>query len=188
MLRQWSVDTLHFPYAFPYKTVIEWDKAMGTGGYLNPDGSWDLPKIGVATSYIKTYGFQIDTLKNPRIRDFDEIVEVAKKKGMKLVFNLLAENVQYADSLVGKDLVFLMQQNRKLLVDRYTKKGVLVVDNFELVNGKDYIDQNWTTEHYKERGRKAIAKNLAKHLEQLYPGKYLDPEYGNNQLKKLSYF
>lgn len=171
---QWEKEELKFPYAFKYKNVIEWDQAMGNGTYTNADGSWDLPKIGLACSYIKTYAFQIDPKTNPRIKDFDNIVKVCKEKHLNLVFNLLAENVQYADSLVGKDLTYLMRQNCKFLMDRYNKNGVMVVNNLELVNGKDYSDQTWTTEHYKQRGRQRIAKNLAVHLKEKYPNQFID--------------
>jgi hypothetical protein len=80
----------------------------------------------------------------------------------------MAENVQYADSLVGKDLVFLMKQNRDLLMKRYNHDGVTVVDNLELICGYDYIDQNWTTEHYNQRGRMKIAQHLARALKPFY--------------------
>jgi hypothetical protein len=36
-----------------------------------------------------------------------------------------------------------------------------VVDNLELVSGKEFTDQTWTTEHYGYKGRMVIAKNLA---------------------------
>ena len=165
-------DTLKFRYDFKYKTTHEWDSAIANGTYKNEDGSWNMPKIQLACCYIKVYGFQIDTLTNPRIRDFDNIVKLCKKKNLHLVFNLLAENIQYADSLVGKDLVLLMQQNRDLLMSRYNEDGVLVADNLELVCGKDYIDQNWATEHYKQRGRISIAHNLSESLKQIYPKEY----------------
>ncbi|UPT67594.1 MAG: hypothetical protein M0D57_02665 [Sphingobacteriales bacterium JAD_PAG50586_3] len=84
----------------------------------------------------------------------------AKKKNINVVFNLLAENTQYADSLVGPVLVNLMRENRDLLIKRYTAQGAIVVDNLELVNGHDYIDQNWTTEHYNQTGRWIIARNV----------------------------
>jgi hypothetical protein len=171
---QWAREQLVFPYPFKYKNVIDWNRAMAYGGYLKPDGTWDTPKIELACHYIKTYGFQINTSTNPRIKDFDEIVNVCKAKKINVVFNLLAENVQHADSLVGKDLIFLMKQNRDLLVDRYSKMGVIVVDNLELVNDKEFIDQNWTTEHYKENGRKIIAKNLAEKMKKIYPANFVN--------------
>jgi hypothetical protein len=173
-LAQISSDPLNFPYPFKYKTAHEWDGAMANGGYVNPDGSWNMPKIELACHYIKTYGFQINTETNPRIKDFDEIVKVCRHKNIRLVFNLLAENIQYADSLVGKDLVFLIKQNRDLLVKRYNKDGVVVADNLELVCGKDYIDQNWTTEHYNQWGRMRVARNLANSLKTIYPKEFTD--------------
>ncbi|MDF2437835.1 MAG: hypothetical protein K0Q95_2211 [Bacteroidota bacterium] len=172
MLDQWEKDELKFPYPFKYKNVREWDKGMADGGFILADGSWDQPKIDLACHYIKAYAFQIDTLNNPRLRDFDEIVEVCKEKDLNIVFNLLAENVQYADSLVGKDLIYLMHQTRDLLVKRYTSKGVLVVDNLEKVNGKDFVDQHWTTEHYNQIGRKAVGDNLANGLKKFYLKEY----------------
>lgn len=174
MKLQWERDELKFPYPFKYRNVIEWDKGMANGGYLNADGSWDMPRIELACHYIKTYAFQIDEKTNPRIKDFDEIVKTCKEKHLNLVFNLMAENVQYADSLVGKDLLYLIHQNVDLLMKRYNKDGVIVVNNLDLVEGIDYIDQNWTTEHYKQRGRQRIAKNLAIHLKQLYPDKFVE--------------
>ena len=162
--QNWSKNKINVPEEFPYKNVRQWDNAMGNGTYLLPNGDWDIPKISLACSYIKTYAFSIDTLNNPRIKDFDEIVNVAKQKKLKLIFHLLAENVQYADSLVGKELHHIMHENKQLLIDRYTRKGAIVVNSFELVNGKDFIDQNWTTEHYNQNGRWILAKNVLKQI------------------------
>lgn len=177
MKAQWAREELKFPYPFKYKNVIDWDKGMANGGYLNADGSWDLPRIELACHYIKTYAFQINEQTNPRIKDFDEIVNVCKTKKLNLVFNLMAENTQYADSLVGKDLMYLINQNVDLLVKRYNKDGVIVVNNLNLVDGLDYIDQNWTTEHYKQKGRQRIAENLANHLKKLYPEKFVEKQH-----------
>lgn len=166
-LTQLKTDPLNFPHQFKYKTAYQWDSAMAYG-------AWGVPKVQLGCHYIKAYGFQINTETNPRIKDLDKIVRLCKQKNVKLVFNLLAENIQYADSLVGKDLVFLMKQNRDLLMNRYNKDGVLVVDNLELVCGKDYIDQDWTTEHYNQTGRMKIAKNLAKSLKTIYSKEFKD--------------
>lgn len=160
----WASLKLNVPKNFPYKTVRQWDNAMATGTYLLPNGDWDMPKITLACHYIKTYAFPIDVKSNPRIKDFDEIVNIAKQKNLKLIFHLLAENVQYADSLVGKELVNIMYQNQELLIERYHKNGVTVVNSFELVNGLDFIDQDWTTEHYNQTARLTLAKNVLKYL------------------------
>ena len=155
---QWRNEELNFPYPFPYATTDDWDGAMGLTGTFT-DGQID-SKTGLACGFIKSYGWQIDTLTNPRIQDFNEIVEIANDRGWNLVFNLMAENVEKAETLVGKDLVYLMEYNRKLLAEYYTRKGVVVVDNLDIIENKYFIDQTWTTEHYTEEGRMRIAEQV----------------------------
>lgn len=164
---QWTHDTLRFPFPHPYATVRAWDNFMANGYYKNADSSWNMDKIALACHYIKGYAFQIDTLTNPRIKDFDALVNLAAQKKVKLVLNLMAENIAYADSLVGYPLVYLMKQNRDLLVNRYTSRGAVVVDNLELIPGPLFIDQNWTTEHYFYEGRDLIARNTSLHLKKV---------------------
>lgn len=172
-----ETDTLKFPYTFPYAQVMQWDKAMAEKGIKNSDGTLNYPLTELACHYVKTYGFQIDTLTNPRIKDFDKIVALAKKRNWNLVFNLLAENVEKANELVGKDLIFLIKQNRDLLFERYNKNNVLVVNSLESVSDSEYIDRNWTTEHYAEKGRKIIAKQVAEKLKKFYPDNYVAVSY-----------
>ena len=162
MWKQWMFDTLNVKgIQFPYPTIKTWCEVPK---FVKPDGSEDMPKRTLADHYIKAYAFVLDE-NNPRVKDCDALVKWSKKTGKKLVFNLLAENTDYADSLVGPELVALMRYNRDYLVKRYQRDGVVVVDNLELVDGKDYIDQNWTTEHYIYRGRKAIADKVSFILE-----------------------
>lgn len=78
---------------------------------LNEDGSKNSEATVLACHYIKTYAFQIDTIQNPRIKDFDNIVALAKKRNWNLVFNLMAENIDKAESLVGNELVSFIKQN-----------------------------------------------------------------------------
>ena len=174
MLAQLTAEVLVMPDGFAYKTAHEWDAAMANGGWRKDDKSWDMPKIELACHYIKTYAFQIHPETNPRVKDFDDIVKLCEKKKLHLVFNLLAENIEYADSLVGKDLIFLLKQNRDFLVKRYQQGEVQVVDNLEQVCGKDFIDKNWTTEHYVQNGRMRIAQNLAHSLKSIYPSDFKD--------------
>lgn len=175
--KQWVNDKLQFPYEFSHKDVMEWDRWMSYNGILNKSGEIDQARTELACHYIKAYGFQIDTLKNPRIADFDHIVELARERGWSLVFNLMAENMEKASELVGEDLIFLMNQNRELLKQYYRSKGVLVVDNLSSVEDKQFTDQNWTTEHYGEKGRKTVAKNVASALKILYPDQFRDAGY-----------
>ena len=165
---KWKNEKFVFPYPFKYKNVLEWDKVIFHDGIKNPDGTKNQELTELADSYVKTYAFQIDTLTNPRIKDFDDIVSLSKKRNWHLVFNLMAENTERAKELIGDDLIFLIKQNRDLLVNRYNKNGVIVADNLELIPDEQYIDRNWTTEHYAEKGRKGIAKNVADSLKQFY--------------------
>jgi len=181
----WQFNTLHFPYSFPYKNVKEWDRAKAIEGVKKEDGSYDEMLTQLACHFIKNYAFQIDTLKNPRIKDFDRIVKLAQKRGWNLVFNLMAENVEMADNLVGKDLVFLMKQNRDLLVDYYQRKGVLVADNLTAVEDKEFIDRAWPTEHYAEQGRKMVARNVAQSLKKLHADYYRDVQYFTQKAREF---
>ncbi len=173
MLEQWKNTPLLFPFAFPFKSTADWDYAMAQGHYKKSDGTWDKEKNILACHYIKAYAFNLND-QNPRVKDFDEIVMYCAKNRINLYLNLMAENIDYADSLVGKELVFLMKQNRDFIVKRYSKRTCVVIDNLDLVRGKDFIDQNWTTEHYAYKGRMAIAKNLALNLKKQFVKEYKD--------------
>ncbi len=162
--RKWEKSTFQLPFPFEFKNVIEWDNWMANTGKKDENGNIDHEKTILACHYIKTYAFQIDTLSNPRIKDFDEIIELAQQRGWNLVFNLMAENTEKAQELVGDDLIYIINKNAQILEDYYTRKGVLVVNNLNAVEDNQFIDRNWTTEHYAEKGRKIVAKNVAEHL------------------------
>ena len=155
----WKDDKINWPFDFPYDNIYDWDVAMGNGGWLNEDGSWDMPKIQLGTQQIKQFGFDIKE-DNPRIQDFDGIVKTCNEKSLMLVFNILAENIDAVDSLVGEELVFLMKRNRDFLMERYQGQNVLVVDNLELVRDASFTDRDFPTEHYDQRGRMDVAMNL----------------------------
>lgn len=171
MRNQWANECLTFPYPFPYKTTAEWDDAMAETGIKDENGKID-PVTDLACNYIKAFALNVDTLTNPRIKDFDDIILLAKERGWNLVFNFLGENIQKADELVGKDLTFLMQQNHDLLVDYYQRKDVVIIDNFDAIDDAYFIDKHWTTEHYTEEGRSTVAKNVALGLRRFFPKSY----------------
>jgi len=170
----WKREKLSFPYEFHVNNAYDWDAYLCNAGVKNPDGSYNQGLTELGCHYIKTYAFQIDTNNNPRIKDFDNIVLLAKKNHWDLVFNLLGENIQRAAELTDKEVVYLIKQNRDLLVKRYNKNGVIVVDNLETVNNDQYLDVNWTSEHYGEIGRNAVAKIVADSLRKIYPKEYVD--------------
>ena len=172
----WREDPLVFPYAFEWDNVYQWDSATAWRGLHNYEGEYDSRWTELACHYIKSYGFQIRD-DNPRLKDFDDIVALSRKRGWHLVFNLMAENVDKANEYVGKELMYLMKQNHDYLLNRYGNlEGVTVVDNLNLVRDVNFIDQDWTTEHYYEEGRRIIARNVAEALKAYYPDEYREVE------------
>lgn len=177
IFKKWRADTFHLPFPFPYTNVKSWDSAMAWTGIKDKEGKYDQKATELACHYIKAYGFQIDTLTNPRIQSFNDIIALAKERHWHVVFNLMAENVEKAQNLVGDTLVYMMQQNAQLLKAYYGRKGVLVVDNLDDVADHQFIDQEWTTEHYKEIGRQTIAKKVALALRKWYAKDFVPYQY-----------
>jgi len=161
----WKKNTLTFPKKTPYQNTKEWDDHMYEVGITDSLGNRNWEATELACHYVKAYSFQIDLETDQRIKDFEEIIDYGASRGWKVVFNLLAENTDKALELVGDDLLFLMEQNRQLLIDHFEQKGAIVVDNLSSVRNQCFIDQNWTTEHYNEIGRKKIAANIANVIE-----------------------
>ena len=176
---KWRKDEFHLPYDFKFKNVIEWDNWMVSTGINDTIGNYDKKQTELACNYIKTYAFQIDTLNNPRIKDFNDIIELAHKRKWNLVFNLLAENTEKAKELAGKDLIYLIDENANILEEYYKRKGVTVVNNLNMVESEQFIDQNWTTEHYAEKGRKIIAQNVAEALKEWHADYFTKVNYEN---------
>lgn len=156
----WTKTPLCFPYPFPYKTTREWNRAIAYEGVKDSLGNHDQAMTELTSHFIKNYAFQIHD-DNPRVKDFDRIVKLAEKRGWKLVFNIMAENTDRAQELVGDDLLFLMRENAAYLIKRYEAQGVTVVNNLEAVRDKEFIDRSWPTEHYYEEGRRIIAREVA---------------------------
>ena len=174
--QHWREDPLVFPFEFEWDNVYQWDSATAWQGRNNYEGQYDSKWTELTCHYIKSYGFQIRD-DNPRVKDFDDIVALCRKRGWHLVFNLMAENVDKVNGMVGKELMYLMKQNHDYLMNRYGNlEGVTVVDNFNLVRDVNFIDQDWTTEHYYEEGRRIIAKNVAEALKAFYLNEYHDPD------------
>lgn len=152
---------------FEYDNVLRWDSAMAWQTWLNENPNLSKNNIGLACHYIKNFAFNIDTLTNERIHDFDKIMDIAKQKDYTIIFNLLDENTEEAERLVGDNLMNLIESNRRLLMDRYTKKGAIMVDNLYSVPDSCFIDRNWPTEHYNQAGKDLIASELAKVIRSL---------------------
>ncbi|MBK8848495.1 MAG: DUF4843 domain-containing protein [Bacteroidetes bacterium] len=182
----WRNEKLKLPPSIPATNTYDWDSLMNYRGVLNADSTRNNALTDLACNYIKTFAFNIDTANNVRIKDFDAIVKLANERGWNLYFNLMAENVFMADSLVGDELVKIIRENRNLLMQRYNCNGVTVIDNLELVPSDEYIDVDWTTEHYAQQGRQIIAANVANHLRKQYPRQFATPQ--PKPIEKLTTF
>ena len=62
---------------------------------------------------------------------------------------------------MDKDLVNLMKSNKKWLLDRYTAKGVELVDCFDNVTDSCFTERHFPSEHYNQVGRMTVAKAVA---------------------------
>ncbi|NLF42774.1 MAG: DUF4843 domain-containing protein, partial [Bacteroidales bacterium] len=72
---------------------------------------------------------------------------------------------------------YMINENAKTLVNYYQNRGVSVVNNLNAVENEQFVDQNWTTEHYAEKGRKTIARNVAEALKTWYNDYYEKTDY-----------
>ena len=172
--KKWKEDTFDLPFDFQFADVMEWDDWMAYHGKKDKNGKYDQGQTELACHFIKAYGFQLDTNNNPRMHDFDKIIALAKQRNWNLVFNLLAENTEKAEDLVGEDLLYMINDNVQKLEKHFSNRGAIVVNNIDIVEDEQFIDQNWTTEHYAEKGRRIIAKNVAESLKEWHGDYYVD--------------
>jgi len=164
MKTAWKNEKFTIP-DFEYNNVVEWDSAMAWQTWLNVNSNLNEENLPLASHYIKNFAFSIDTLNNERIEDLNSIVNIGSEKGYKVIFNLLGENTEEAEKLVGKELIYLMEKNRSLLVNYYTSRGVIVVDNFYEIPDSCFVDRSWPTEHYNYQGKRIVAENIKKAIE-----------------------
>lgn len=177
--KAWGKETFDLGENSKYSTVNEWDKSLYQEGKLNADGTRNQELTELACHYVKSYAFDLDTLNNPRIKDFNKIIDYSKKMNWNIVFNLMAENIDRGVEMAGPEMGMLIQRNRDLLVSYFERRGVLVVDNLELVEDENYLDRDWTTEHYNELGRQSIARHLANELKNFHQEGFEEVEFGH---------
>ena len=135
--------TLKLPYYFPYHNASEWDHAIGSQDHLFNGQKVSMDTIVLTCHYIK---------------DLDKIVKLCKRRGWKLVFHILADNMDQIKTLAGPDLEFLMKQNAQYIVNRYAPKGVTLVNNQYMVRDHDFFEREFPTEHYNQNGRRIVAE------------------------------
>lgn len=145
----------------PYHTATEWDRGLADS--LNAVGT-DEATVSMATHYVKCFACRIDE-NNPRVRDLDCIVRLCERRHWQPVFLILPDNEEQIDEMVGHGLVELLHRNAAFIVQRYTPKGVTVVNCQGMVADADFRDRDYPTEHYRMAGRQAIAEALAQAIE-----------------------
>jgi hypothetical protein len=171
---KWSLDTIKsLGPDFPYKTVIDWDKAIAKGTtFKKADNTLDYDKIGFACNIVKAFAFEIDTASHPRIADLDAIVALAQDRNWELVFHILPEDFEKANSMVGKNVSKLLENNKNIIIDRYQKnKKIEVIDNLFLLD-RSFFYESYPTEHYTSYGKYLIAETLAEYLKKNYSKQY----------------
>ncbi len=165
----WTYDTLRLANdssTFDYPTVRRWCEVVK---FPDSTGAENMPLRILADQNIKVYGFEVDE-HNPMVQWCDEIVAVARQKGIHLFFSLLPENIQQSEELAGRNLAQLMRQNRDYLVHRYAVDGVTVINNLELIDDIHFLDREvFPTEHYDQFGREAIADQVSRAVVRVAP-------------------
>jgi hypothetical protein len=169
-----------------YSCVKKWDEAIDSIGYKNSVGNIDWELTALAAANVKNFAFDLKD-SNPRIQDFDKIVELAKKHKWNLVLSIMPENLENAEKLVGKELVELMVKNKNYLLNRYKNENVTVIDNLDAVAHGLYIDQDFPTEHYAEKGRKHVAQDISAAIKPTFSNSYVE-QVGAKTGKRIYFF
>ena len=167
----WKTEKFKIPN-FQYENVHNWDSAMAWQEWMNRNPHLNEENIPLACHYIKNFAFEINPTTNERIADFDEFMKISVSKNFTVIFNILAENMEQVNKLVGQELIYLMEKNRDFLIDRYERQGAIVVDNLYAIPYSMFVDRDWPTEHYTREGKAIIAKNIAQYLKQIIKQKH----------------
>lgn len=148
---------------FPYHNASEWDHAISGPGTLHNGSRPSSDTIALTCHHIKHFAYELDE-NNPRIKDLDKIAKLCQQRGWKLVFNILSENTDQINALVGSELTWLMERNVQYIIQRYESQDVIVVNNLYEVRDSDFFERDFPTEHYTQTGRMTIARNIAEQL------------------------
>lgn len=165
MHHAWETDSFNIP-GFQFHTVDKWDSAMAWQHFVEINPYLTVEQIPLAAHYVKNFAFEIDTLTNERIHDFDAIMDWADERGVQVIFPLLGENMEEGRKLAGDELIYLMEKNRQLLKERYRRKGAIVVDVMDDIPDSNFVDRHWPTEHYDKEGKAIVAEKIAEALEE----------------------
>jgi hypothetical protein len=163
-------EILKFPFESRINTTGKWLKAYNTR-YLPPEQRL---KQESTAGFIRALAFNIDTLNNPRIRDYDKILAYCKSRNLNVVFLLVPEDISRIESLAGKELSYLIHTNRELLVNRYRNKGAHVVDCLQSPAPEGFYGPQYKRVAFTSAGRQTLAKRLASEISLIYPEAFIE--------------
>ncbi|MFK7757182.1 MAG: hypothetical protein AB8B53_09655 [Flavobacteriales bacterium] len=166
MLSAYRTEKFEIPN-FKYNNIHDWDSAMAWGEWKDANPHLYKENLPLAASYIKNYAFSIDTLTNERLYDFDQIMNEADARDYKVVFNILDFNHEEGFKLVGPELKYLTDQTRDFLINRYEKRGALMVNNLYSISDSCFTDRVWPTEHYSLAGKEKVANKVAREMNKM---------------------
>jgi hypothetical protein len=124
-------------------------------------------------AFVNEFMFVIDE-DNPRLKDLQKIIDYGKQNAVRVVFHILPESRGYAESLVGSQLLEIMDNNVLFLEKFLQAEKAEYINNYKRSTYLDYTDQFYPTEHVNWQTRSAIAYSIAK---------YLDKTADKNRLK-----
>jgi len=142
------------PYNDHRKTIFHWFRHLEKQ-YMGPPG--------MAGEYVKKFAVWIEA-PNPRLKQYDDMVEFCREHHIRLIFVLYGENVEEINKLVGKDLLDIMYRNVDFLTKRYSNETSEVVSCFDKIPDSAWYERDFVTEHYRVNGRQIIANAIVKQL------------------------
>ena len=176
-LNEWKTDSIYFNGKYPAKTVLDWELSLINNlKIFTLEGNLDKERTYFACNLVKMLALQIDTAKNARIKNLDEIVRIAKKRKWNLVFVILPEEYDKSAEMVGEELTMLLDSTANMLKKRYQKEDIILVDNMKLLTS-NYFYEVYPTEHYLSSGKAYVAEEIAKAIKPIYPDKFIAVTY-----------
>lgn len=152
---EYSEKFLELPFGGSHRTIKTWCDSLFR---VNKDSEEGM-------TMIRHFAFEINE-ENIQLERFDLITAWAKENKIPLIFVILPENVEKMERLVSPDLSNLVKKNALYLEDRYSKKGVHVLNLFDKAPEEIFFE-SFPTEHYRSPGRAIIASAIAKEIRKI---------------------
>ena len=181
-------DTIHLPQFNIKQNILDWDSTLSfTLKFVKTNRINDLNKNGFACNIVKAFAYNLDTINNIRFKQFDNIVRIAKERGWNLIFNIIPDDIDKAEIMVGKEIPYILRHNADIFKEKY--KNVTIIDNLELLNAY-YFYEDYPTEHYTTLGKQIVANSVAEVISEIYQNtNFIEKKYNiNDNIDNKSYF